>query len=802
MRRRLALGILAIAPVTATAQRITGVVRVSDSNTPLAGVVVSTLDSAGASLNRSLSDQNGRYSVAIDRRSAALRAQRIGFRPATIAIRGIESDSVIDLSIDRAAVVLEGMRVSATTTCGGATDGRGPSEAWEQARSALLAAIVAREAKPARVQLLEYTRRMERVRRLITEQQIKISVGLSRRPITVARTPAQLAAEGFKQGDATGNIFFAPDADVLFDAAFTESHCFGSVSGTADHSGHVGLTFKPSAPKRDFVDVEGVLWIDPRASELLQIDFRYTGLDQEATRAGAGGTLHLRRMTNGVVFIDSWSILVPTITEVRELNPRGLIVSSGAVSELVESGGYIFDASWPDSTHWSDPLGGVRGRIRDSKDSVGVAGVSLSTTGAVTVSDMRGEYSFSPLPPGRYQLLMADSLYAAFVRPRRQSKVVEIGRRDTAHADFDVPSREVVLGELCRHDSSGRRGILLGHLITGSDTPSDMRVEASWYAAPGGSASDLANVSRSTRIVEVNATGRFFICGLPWRSSPIDIRLFRGRTPIADTSLVPGTFALAAENGTRSLNWPVSREALAGALQGDAAALRGTVARNGRPVGGAEVWLILADTTVLTDSLGKFHVGGLRAGPHLVQIRHIGYAVKRDTVLLRPQEETLRDFAMDGAQLLDTVRAIGAGRAYDVPRLQEFERRRLSGLGGNFISEDELRAADAVQFSNVVRTHVQGASVEVNGGQAYLVARGATSIGGTGRACYATIFVDGLLLYDGPAAGAKDNPPDLNQFMTANLSGVEYYRGGASLPLQFRSRRNDCGTLLLWTRGK
>jgi hypothetical protein len=52
------------------------------------------------------------------------------------------------------------------------------------------------------------------------------------------------------------------------------------------------------------------------------------------------------------------------------------------------------------------------------------------------------------------------------------------------------------------------------------------------------------------------------------------------------------------------------------------------------------------------------------------------------------------------------------------------------------------------------------------------------------------------------SANKLDAPPDLSQFTALSLSGVEYYRGGASLPLQYRSRSNDCGTLLLWTRGK
>jgi hypothetical protein len=31
---------------------------------------------------------------------------------------------------------------------------------------------------------------------------------------------------------------------------------------------------------------------------------------------------------------------------------------------------------------------------------------------------------------------------------------------------------------------------------------------------------------------------------------------------------------------------------------------------------------------------------------------------------------------------------------------------------------------------------------------------------------------------------------------------VEYYGSGANIPVQFKNLKNNCGTLLLWTRGR
>src|SRR5204863_328000 len=107
-------------------------------------------------------------------------------------------------------------------------------------------------------------------------------------------SPERLATLGYLEKD----LFFAPDADVLFDESFAEAHCFGVTRGGRDRDGQVGLSFKPRRGRKDFVDVEGTLWMSTRAIELVDLEYRYTGVDQEAARIGAGGTMHFRTMPN------------------------------------------------------------------------------------------------------------------------------------------------------------------------------------------------------------------------------------------------------------------------------------------------------------------------------------------------------------------------------------------------------------------------------------------------------------------------------------------------------------------------
>ncbi len=53
--------------------------------------------------------------------------------------------------------------------------------------------------------------------------------------------------------------------------------------------------------------------------------------------------------------------------------------------------------------------------------------------------------------------------------------------------------------------------------------------------------------------------------------------------------------------------------------------------------------------------------------------------------------------------------------------------------------------------------------------------------------------------FQGPVS-AGNPAPDFSQYDIRNFTAVEYYAGGASLPVQFNATGSSCGTLLLWTR--
>ena len=220
---------------------------------------------------------------------------------------------------------------------------------------------------------------------------------------------------------------------------------------------------------------------------------------------------------------------------------------------------------------------------------------------------------------------------------------------------------------------------------------------------------------------------------------------------------------------------------------------------------GVELWIPSADVRVLTDSSGAYRLTGLAAGIAIVQLRRVGFDARRDTVTISAQGETRRDFVLLAqGTTLDTVRTVARGTRYISPQLQDFEARRAQG-GGRFIGDSVFRANEERSLASIIRQHVPG--VQLVFGQAgaqYLVSTRKTCSGpafqGQCKPCFVTVYLDGAPLYDQIPSPGSPPPPDVNHIQNAELTGLEFYAGGASLPPKFVHTSTGCGILMLWTR--
>jgi len=235
-------------------------------------------------------------------------------------------------------------------------------------------------------------------------------------------------------------------------------------------------------------------------------------------------------------------------------------------------------------------------------------------------------------------------------------------------------------------------------------------------------------------------------------------------------------------------------------------------------VAGADVWLASVDRHGTTDSSGAYRFDGLHPGPALIQVRHLGFDVARDTLNLSAAHENIRTYALTlQSTKLDTVRTRAPGEKYISPHLRAFEERRLSGQGGHFVPDSVFRRNEGMTLAALLASYIPGTTALA--GKTLVSTRKACmgltflhnkACSAGAPDCYVTIYLDGALYYTPPpaeAVGAAENgsigsaPPDLTrEVLVSNLAGAEYYADGTIAPSGMHSNDQGCGTLWLWTR--
>ncbi|MFI5227768.1 MAG: carboxypeptidase regulatory-like domain-containing protein [Gemmatimonadales bacterium] len=291
------------------------------------------------------------------------------------------------------------------------------------------------------------------------------------------------------------------------------------------------------------------------------------------------------------------------------------------------------------------------------------------------------------------------------------------------------------------------------------------------------------------------------------------IRRLLSRTTVAG-------FAMAGLGAMAMLGSSACAQAAAQSAHADSGAvLRGRVVRqaDGSPVAGAEILLVPADQHATTDSTGAYRFVGLRAGIALVQVRHVGFDVQRDTVNLSVDHENVRTYALaPQSEKLDTVRTVAAGQKYLSTRLRAFEERRLSQQGGYFISDSVFRRSESSTLANLIESRVPGVTLlQVQSSQVLVSTKkqcsGLTFLHSDtckkgSPDCFVTIYLDGVLYYTPPppqpgGGGTGPPPPDLSHALNpSEFAGAEFYADGASAPAGMHSNDQGCGSLWLWTR--
>lgn len=225
---------------------------------------------------------------------------------------------------------------------------------------------------------------------------------------------------------------------------------------------------------------------------------------------------------------------------------------------------------------------------------------------------------------------------------------------------------------------------------------------------------------------------------------------------------------------------------LAGPVHGQAS-IGGVVVEVGtrRPVAGA---LVLMDSTreAVTDAEGRFRFISVAEGSRMLDIHHIAYAERRDSLAVRDGEhvELVIQMAVEAIALAPLSIDIRSQRLLGIG----FYERAARGIGIH-ISGQELRESKATRLGDFLARVPGVRRAMVNGDFSRIDMRGGKSLS---QPCDTQFFLDGTAM----AAGAAV----LDHLTPLDVDGIEIYRGASETPSQFDFGRTSCGAIVIWTR--
>jgi hypothetical protein len=490
------------------------------------------------------------------------------------------------------------------------------------------------------------------------------------------------------------------------------------------------------------------------------------------------------------------------VTAARQLRLGGRVVNVPAgsnlrVTQYRQTGGVTLSATWSNDLHYDAGLEPLRGVVVSSDSVTPLPGalVIIRSTSDTITADEKGRFEMSPILPGRYSISVVDTSYSSYVSPRVIARDLDVAVGQRKESNFALPSRLEAIQALCAGAIPTGTSVLVGRLTDSTSRerlPGETRLEAAWLRASGS--------ERETQTVSFDDAGRFSVCGVP-RDKTVRLSVQRRSAEFADTSVV-----VAPDSALMSLDWKIDVATLASAVAPKQAGVQGRVLRVGTntPIANAEVWLATQNRRTTTDSSGTYRFADVAPGPTLIQVRSVGYAVRRDTItLLAGQMRSIDLVLQSQSALLDTVRTVASSGKYMSPALRAFEERRLRQVSGYFIPDSVLRVNDGRRLASILLTHVSGMTlVPGRMGAMYMVSsrkicQGRVLSGCVVPNCYVTVYMDGILLYSSTTGGP---PVDANQLLVSELGGVEFYAGGGVGPPEFNATGGGCGILVLWTR--
>jgi len=488
-----------------SAQMLRGVVRDSATQQGIPGVVLVLLDATGRALGRNITNEEGRYSIALATAMRRMQLLRIGFRPREVAIPATTTGiAELDVAMSAIPTLLSAVNVVDAPTCPRRDDRATAFALWEQARAALLATVVTREANPAEVVRLHFDRRLDDSDHVVS-QVVRIDSASTDRPWVAPRPAATFVEDGFAVDSAHARWYSGPDADVMIDDAFARGYCFSIAGADSSRPHAIGLAFARANRKRGHIDIEGTVWIDSVTRSLTDIVFHYVGLDGRAERYHPGGRIEFHLTQNGAAMIDRWYLRFPAARPDRSRNTAAWTL------EARESGGEVAHARWRNGREWQGSLGTLRGHIPGDGGAGTV--IHLLGTDYRTTADSAGNFEIPNLLPGPYSIGALNGRLADLGIVMKTPDGFTAVRDSVVDVTPGVPSAAHYIAGRCAADSPRYAVIVARILMPDGEAADDAHVEV--RAIRDGATQRVAEG-------KADSNGLFFACRAP-RDTPLEI---------------------------------------------------------------------------------------------------------------------------------------------------------------------------------------------------------------------------------------------------------------------------------------
>jgi len=787
---------LSLAPAVALSQSVQGTVTDRGSGLPVPGMVVHLLDSSGAAVTATISDESGAFFL---RAPAAgtyrLRAEAVGVFS--------ENSSELHLTADDTTTYafvfggqtrdLPAVRIVEKQRCVSAPDaGLAVAALWDEIRKALTATHLTTAAARYRFNLLQYEREIDVKSQLVRRSRTWERTGLNEEPY--GSLPAEsLATHGYVQITPQGTWYYAPDARTFLSDAFMRTHCLKPAEPSAERRGLVGLAFEP-VEKRDRPDVRGTLWLDARTSELQFLEFAYTGLARNVSEHFFGGRVEFDRLPSGAWVVERWHIRMPKLA--RELRyrtspvlemgvpPRMTPVSEEVVTAIVERGGEVKDRVPAHMEVALSEFASLSGSVFDSTSGGALTGADiwLETPGQAVpagraLTDSSGVFRIDSILPGEYILSITharlDTLGASLA-----PAPLALAGGESLQLEFSIPSPATIGLSMCTDAMPPGAALVRGSVRRdrgGVPVPGARvlaRWEGEWRAVAGALNTVLRELSSTA-----DASGNFTLCGLP-RDRPLELRASDSRSTGEPVSLTLDS----AEVTVLELLAPET-----GAPRGGNSMVVGVVSGpDALPLPDADVRVLPSDSEARTDARGAYRLSGLAAGRHLLEIRALGYEPVRRIVILQPRTaDTVNVWLTRAVRTLNPVTTTARRDPY---RTGFYDRMR-NNTGGHFLTPERINASGSRRATELLAS-VPGVKIRKEGQVSIveLTGRGIRTLG----PCPVLFFLDGVR-YE-PGIHGLDGEMGLD-----HIEAIEVY-DAATAPVQFAGLGAGCGVILLWSR--